>query len=469
MTLRETLEKIRSNPVPANEETAKFQILAPILAEIGWDPFGPEVLLEHPVGATKSGGRVDIALRAEEHIQALIEAKTPGSDLRQHVSQVLGYAFHEGVDICVLTDGLQWWLYLPLEKGPPERRRFAVMSLNDDPVDQLCDDLTTFLGWKSLLNGQAHERARQVLKARLEAAHLGQEMPRIWQEMLEEPDDELVELIGQRVYDRLSLRPQREQIIAAMAGRPIPPVHTESTEPTPPPKTPAPRTSKPTAILLWGVHHSVKSHIGVYLTVVEELWKRHPDDFDRTVEHFGSSRWQYVSRDASRMRDTQARRIPSGHYVDTNLSAKNVAKRSLRLLKMFGYGESDLEYSYEDAGSSQPPAKVSSPPAGRPTAIRLWGERHAVKTFQEILVTVVHELYSRHPDRFDQTVEDLRTRNWQFVSRDPSLVRGNRTREIPSGHHLDVNLSAADITKRCTLFLEAFGYCESDLEYLYED
>lgn len=65
MSLRETLERIRSNPVPDNEEAAKFQILAPILADLSWDPSGQEVRWEHPVGGRKSGGKADIALSAE--------------------------------------------------------------------------------------------------------------------------------------------------------------------------------------------------------------------------------------------------------------------------------------------------------------------------------------------------------------------------------------------------------------------
>ena len=50
MSLRETLERISSNPPPGNEEEAKFRILAPILAELGWDPFGTEVRWEYPAG-----------------------------------------------------------------------------------------------------------------------------------------------------------------------------------------------------------------------------------------------------------------------------------------------------------------------------------------------------------------------------------------------------------------------------------
>ncbi len=129
MSLHETLERIRSNPTPNNEETAKFQILAPVLADLPWDPFGQEVRWEHPVGGKKTGGKVDIALQAEGRIWALIEAKAPGANLNHHVEQVLSYAFYEGVDICALSDGLQWWLYLPRESGSHEERRFSVLHL----------------------------------------------------------------------------------------------------------------------------------------------------------------------------------------------------------------------------------------------------------------------------------------------------------------------------------------------------
>ena len=37
--------------------------------------------------------------------------------------------------------------------------------------------------------------------------------------MLDEPDEELVELIGSRVYEKLNLRPERAQVIAALRGK----------------------------------------------------------------------------------------------------------------------------------------------------------------------------------------------------------------------------------------------------------
>lgn len=361
MSLRETLERIRSSPVPLNERTAIARILEPILAELGWDPSGQEVLWEHPVGGGRVAGRVDIALQADGRIHALIEAKAPGANLSQHVSQILLYAFHEGVYICVLTDGLRWWLYLPREPGHHEDRRFTLLHLADDPVDQLCDDLNTFLGRESLVSGHAEQRARQVLQARQEAARLGEELPRIWQRMLDEPDDDLIELVGQRGYETLNLRPQREQIIATIRGRPIPRARGESTELVRDPAEPAPspssqliaaptetapvqrRTQRPTAIRLWGERHRLRWKYETLTTVVAELHERHQSTFDQTVEQLNFS----ISRDREQVTGHRIKQIPSGHYLDVNLDLGNLHRRCVRLLLAFGHSESDLEYLYE--------------------------------------------------------------------------------------------------------------------------
>ena len=211
MSLRETLERIRSNPTPDNEETARFQILGPILADLSWDPFGQEVRWEHPVGGKKTGGKVDIAFQAEGRIWALIEAKAPGANLDHHVEQVLGYAFYEGVDICALSDGLQ------------------------------C----------------------------------------------------------------------------------------------------------PAAVRLWNERHPLRSHVEVLTTVVEELHRRHPHDFDQAVETLKAGEWQYVSRDRKRVYGRRIKQTAIGHFVNVNLSARNIRKRVVRLMETFGYRESDLEYIYE--------------------------------------------------------------------------------------------------------------------------
>ena len=196
----------------------------------------------------------------------LIEAKAPGSDLKQHVAQVLGYAFHEGVDICVLTTGLEWWLFLPRESGEPIKRRFATLDMQSDSVERLAEDLRAFLDKEALVRGRAQKKAKSVLKATLDAARLETEIPKIWERMQEGPDEELVELIGSRVYEKLNLRPEKDQVIAALRGKPVPMV---SKPDVPVPKAPPASevqkqgrrlSRKPVAIVLWGTRYQVRLH-----------------------------------------------------------------------------------------------------------------------------------------------------------------------------------------------------------------
>ncbi len=365
MSIRETLSKLRAMPVPTNERATIFQILTPILDSLGWDRFGSEVLWEYQVG----DGRVGIGLQGPEDVVALIEAKAPSQDLRRHVKQVLGYAFHEGVDICVLTTGLEWWLYLPREAGPPEKRRFAILNIVDDSIEQLASDLETFLGKEALLSGQAKTRAKLVLEAQQLAARLNKELPAIWKAMLAEPDDDLIELVRRRTYEEMNLRPDREQVAAVLLGSPVPTVlATESvvppsefqplepaTEPAPrpiPTATGASRTgskqlttpakgSKPTSMTLWGQRYPLVHWRDVIVRIVEALHQCHGNDFERILTVRGRKR-PYVSRNPDDL--LRAAEVPEiGFYVDVNLSAVQVMKRAADLLGHFGHPASDLE------------------------------------------------------------------------------------------------------------------------------
>lgn len=346
MALRETLDKIRSGGTPANEEAAKFQIIAPILRDLGWDPFGPDVLYEHSVGGGE-GGSVDIALQGPRDLVALIEAKAPGINLRKHVSQVLRYAHYEGVDICVLTNGLEWWLYLPLDKGAPEKRRFTTLHIKEDPIEQLADDFETFLGEKNLVDGQAQRRAKQVLEASQQAAFLGNELPGVWQTMLDGPDDDLVELVRQRTYEKVNIRPDREQVAAMLNYSPAPPVVPDG--PAPPIPTP-PKMVKPTGFRLWGRHYDVKHGTEVYTQTAGLLYQRYGQEFiNRLLCLQTTGGKAYASRQDSHDEHLfRSKKIPGTNniYLDTNLKIKDLEKRAHEFLKLFGHPPSDLEIFY---------------------------------------------------------------------------------------------------------------------------
>ena len=119
MQLHETIKRIRTLPEPVSEEAVKFQVVAPILRDLGWDTTNPaHVEVEYYVGEGADRDKVDMALRGavgrskSNKTVGLIEVKRSQEKLERHVKQVVRYAFHAGAVICVLTNGKEWWLYL---------------------------------------------------------------------------------------------------------------------------------------------------------------------------------------------------------------------------------------------------------------------------------------------------------------------------------------------------------------------
>ena len=327
MPLRETLEKIRTLPTPPNEETVKMWIMVPILQELGWPSY--DVHWEYSVGGGK--GRVDAALEGPNGVAAFIEAKAHGHSLADHVEQVLTYAFHEGANICALSTGLEWWLYLPAETGYLfDERRFAELHLKKDPVEQLAVDFEAFLGREPLVNGGAVQKAKQVLKARRDAEHLDKEVPAIWRGMLTAPDEELIELVNKRVYEKTNLRPAKQQVEAALKGATIVPTARKSS-----------RAMPPKGMKLWGQYYEVKHWIAILNTVVDALYERHGENFE-TAFKLNYRGEPYVSRNASdieRPRQVNNRAL----YLDRNIGHQEVKKRAKEFLEVFGYKSSDLK------------------------------------------------------------------------------------------------------------------------------
>ena len=352
MPLRETLERIRSAPPPENEETTKFQILAPILQDLGWDTANhEEVQFEYNVDMVDKGGRVDIALRGPQNMMAFIEAKKPTTKLKNYVAQVLGQAFGEGVDICVLTNGLEWWLYLPQGAGKFNERRFTILHISKDPINQLIYDLNSFLGKDNLLKRRSKRKASQVLQARQKGVNINSKLPDLWQSIQTEPDRELVDIIRRRTFDRYHLWPEPEQVATMLRASPVQPsccVSVVLTKPAPtPPKPPGELTKpeKPTGFRLWDEYYSFETWKHMLISVGEALYRRHTSEFDRVLTLQGRKR-PHASRNPDDLR--AAHQVgSSGIYFEKNLNAKGIEKRSYEFLALFDYPPSDLDIQYE--------------------------------------------------------------------------------------------------------------------------
>lgn len=89
-------------------EADTVTIVKDMLAEVfGYDKYS-EVTSEHAIRGTYC----DLAIKNENVLQALIEVKAIGLELKdQHVKQAVDYAANQGVDWVILTNGVYWRVY----------------------------------------------------------------------------------------------------------------------------------------------------------------------------------------------------------------------------------------------------------------------------------------------------------------------------------------------------------------------
>jgi predicted type IV restriction endonuclease len=89
-------------------EADTVMIITDMIAEIfGYDKYS-EITAEHAIRGTYC----DLAIKVDSAIQALVEAKAVGMELKDpHVKQAVDYAANQGVDWVVLTNGIHWRVY----------------------------------------------------------------------------------------------------------------------------------------------------------------------------------------------------------------------------------------------------------------------------------------------------------------------------------------------------------------------
>ncbi|MFQ5480193.1 MAG: type I restriction endonuclease [Thermodesulfobacteriota bacterium] len=191
------------------EEATKQGAVLPILSQIGWDCFNTqEVSPEFPVG----NGRVDYCLCINKKKFVFLEVKRPTEDLERHEKQLLKYSFTYGVHMAVLTNGLQWWFYLPLVGGNWQQRRFFTIDITQQAPQLAVNHFQEFLGRDVMENGAALKQAKLLKNSREKNKLISQTIPSAWKQLVEEPDELLIELFADRVESICGYRPNLEQL-----------------------------------------------------------------------------------------------------------------------------------------------------------------------------------------------------------------------------------------------------------------
>jgi len=191
------------------EEATKQGAVLPILYQIGWDCFNlQEVSPEYSIGS----GRVDYCLCIGQKKTVFIEVKRPTEELDRHEEQLLRYSFTEGVDIAVLTNGLQWWFYLPLVGGNWQQRKFFAIDIKQQNLQVATKHFKDFIGRDSIADGSAVQLAKSIKDNSEKMKLISHTIPVAWEQLITEPDELLIELFSDKVESICGYEPDPEQL-----------------------------------------------------------------------------------------------------------------------------------------------------------------------------------------------------------------------------------------------------------------
>lgn len=145
--LRAKLDRHRNESL--KEYSTRVIFIDPMLEALGWDVRDPEeVMLEYP---TIDGKSVDYAMKVNRKPVLLIEAKSlddPLTDMKA-ITQVVGYAANDGIEWCVLTNGINYKVYRSTEKATAPEKLLYEVSLDPKATEgislnQIAEQLARF-------------------------------------------------------------------------------------------------------------------------------------------------------------------------------------------------------------------------------------------------------------------------------------------------------------------------------------
>jgi hypothetical protein len=208
--LRRIQDRMAKGAYP-NETSVSMGVVLPVLRALGWDETDPqEVFPEY----TQAGKRVDFALFGHPgRPSVFIEVKGVGRSLDGD-RQLFEYAFHEGIPMCVLTNGKEWSFYLPSGQGSYEERRVFRLQLTDRSTADCVAALTRYLSRDRVRNGDALEDANRDYRDLSASRHAARSLPEAWSRLIGEPEDLLVELLSEQTEKISGHRPSSAEVVA---------------------------------------------------------------------------------------------------------------------------------------------------------------------------------------------------------------------------------------------------------------
>jgi hypothetical protein len=144
----------------------------------------------------------------------LIEAKKPGESLDnyRYGEQLLKYAFQKGAPLAILSNGIEWWFYLPMEGGDWPTRKFYSIDLKNQPVESVCEKLMEFLNKDNVMSGSAVESAKEKRISREKQLRIQKALPQVWKAIVAQPHQQFIDLLTDETERNCGYKPDESTV-----------------------------------------------------------------------------------------------------------------------------------------------------------------------------------------------------------------------------------------------------------------
>lgn len=199
-----------------NEYVIKQTIVPSFLRTLGWDTDDfDEVTPEFGI----DNKRIDFCLRLNKQNKVFIEVKKTTEELEKHEEQLINYSFRSDVKLAILTNGIEWWFYLPRLETPSwrERKIYSIHILTQD-IDEISARFRDFLSKEYIHTEKALVIAKEIHSSGQKLTKIRNSLPIAWSSLIKSRNEYLIELLSEETEKICSFRPSKEQVEQFLAN-----------------------------------------------------------------------------------------------------------------------------------------------------------------------------------------------------------------------------------------------------------
>jgi len=389
-----TIDKVTR--INLGETQQKAIAVLPILRALDWDDSRlEEVKFEYSVTSGNTLGRVDIALFLQGRAKLFIEAKppAPNSLFKPHPKtgqtpedQLLGYCKNGGVNLGVLTDGLEWWFYATVGPNEDEMKQCAKINIMESSLGEATDTLKKFIS-KAALGERSHDVLRQNWTDKI--------LNNSWNQLLSSADANIVKTLRRAVKGPLDKQLPRAEAINFIQSKANP--HIGSDENIGRESVPMVRSAR-----------NNKQEMPPKMKELLAFLRQEPSPTQTRVAA--------VLGGSPSGANAALRRALKKGYISKTRQGRTCTYQVLAELDGEGQTRSG------SGARAQPRAKRRPTPSSRPDVIKVFGEEIEVASWRDVVQVFFSKAYEKKPTEF-RAIAERERRKFAINNARPDSIR----------------------------------------------